>query len=167
MSEWPPEAPTSPYPLFTRIIAYHLDSFWWLIPLVPVASGGLDPRWLASVALLAVSFRAISTWRFGGTPFKRLFGMTVVTEESGQRLSLGRSLLREVPLLLLFPYWLPDTLQGSAAMAFGVFYFSDQIMFLARDDRRTLHDLLAGSVVVSDYALPRQADGVPGALVTN
>jgi uncharacterized RDD family membrane protein YckC len=153
--------------LLTRIVAYHLETVFWVWLLFAVAPLDRGPLWLAFPALLAAGVRAVLTWRFGGTPFKRAFRISVVDYESGQRLSLVRSLLREAPLLLLFPYWLPGALRGVAAMAFFVFYFSDQIMFLARGDRRTLHDLVAGSVVVSDHALPRSSGDMPPGLVPN
>jgi uncharacterized RDD family membrane protein YckC len=72
-----------------------------------------------------------SNARFGGSPGKLLLGLRILDAKTGQFLGLNRILLRE---LLARP------------LSFLIFGCGFSYMLL-REDRRTLHDVLTGSVV--------------------
>lgn len=70
--------------------------------------------------------------RKGGTPGKLAFGMKVLNNETGENLTFGRALLRDIVGKMLSALTL---LIGFLMVAF-------------RKDKRGLHDLIAGSCVI-------------------
>ena len=85
---------------------------------------------LASVWILAFTIYCVAFWSLTGqTPGMRALGIEVTTC-AGERLRVGRAVVRVV---------------GMALAALPL--FAGYLLILLRDDRRGLHDLLARSVV--------------------
>ena len=79
------------------------------------------------------------TWGSGQTPGKQLLHQVVVDPNTGQRFTRGRMCLREFVVRgLLFGLL--------SFLTLGVFSLVDALMVF-REDRRTLHDQVSGSVV--------------------
>jgi len=97
------------------------------------------------------SVRPLSTALLGGSPGQRLLGLRVVTGD-GRRVGLARALLRDVPfqiLMELTPRLLP--VRKSSGCLAGVAVWAVDLMWpLWQPQRRSLHDLLAGTHVVLD-----------------
>ncbi|HEX2805187.1 MAG TPA: RDD family protein [Kineosporiaceae bacterium] len=79
------------------------------------------------------------TWGSGQTPGKQLLHQVVVDPQTGQRFTWGRMCLREFVVRgLLFGLL--------SFLTLGVFSLVDALMVF-REDRRTLHDQVSGSIV--------------------
>jgi uncharacterized RDD family membrane protein YckC len=108
-------APLVPAPLGRRMGAKLADIMFIGIAIVPalvMAGRALQPEVAALVVVaglvgVAVGFGAgtigMECW-LGQTPGKRLFGLQVV-RESGAAISLGQSIVRQIPILLQI-YWI-------------------------------------------------------------
>ena len=83
---------------------------------------------------------SLIVWGRGTTPGHQILKQYVVNEESGANFGWGRMLVRE----LLVKQLLCGLL---AAFTFGVFFLVDSLM-VTRDDRKSLHDRISGSLVV-------------------
>lgn len=81
------------------------------------------------------------TWKEGTTPGHKVIGQKVIVYKTGQSATWGRMLLREVGAKLL--------LAILSFFTFGIPIIVDNL-FIFRKDRRTLHDLIAGTIVVND-----------------
>jgi len=86
---------------------------------------------IATESVLVYFYLLWPVYRFGGTPGKLLLRLRIVDVDSGEKLSLQRTVFRE----------LVGKGIGVISLGFGFF------LALLRQDGRTLHDLLAGSVV--------------------
>jgi uncharacterized RDD family membrane protein YckC len=79
-------------------------------------------------------------WGKGTTPGHKVLKQYIVDEKTGKTFSWGRMALREVVIkgilcgVLYF-------------VTFSIFYFVDSLM-VVRDDRRSIHDRISGSLVV-------------------
>jgi uncharacterized RDD family membrane protein YckC len=79
-------------------------------------------------------------WGKGTTPGHKVLKQYIVDEKTGETFSWGRMALREVII--------KGILCGVLyVVTFSVFYFVDSLM-VVRDDRRTIHDRISGSLVV-------------------
>lgn len=97
------------------------------------------------------SVRPLSTALLGGSPGQRLLGLRVVTGD-GRRAGLARVLLRDVTfqiLMELTPRLLPVR-KSSGCLAGMAVWTVDLMWPLWQPQRRSLHDLLAGTHVVLD-----------------
>ena len=79
-------------------------------------------------------------WGQGTTPGHKILKQYIVNEKTGKEFTWGQMFVREflikgilVPLL--------------SAISFGIVYLVDSLM-VTRDDRKTLHDRICGSIVV-------------------
>lgn len=97
--------PLVPVPFWTRVWAKLIDVglvVAIIAPLVWLATRAGDIAFVATgVFLLAVAFPAypiVAEYRFATTVGKHLFGLRVV-RESGGRISLGQSFVRQLPML--------------------------------------------------------------------
>ena len=79
-------------------------------------------------------------WGQGTTPGHKILKQYIVNEKTGKDFTWGQMFVREflikgvlVPLL--------------SAFSFGIVYLVDSLM-VTRDDRKTLHDRICGSIVV-------------------
>lgn len=130
--------------------------FWFVPYMLGVQSISLDERgdWAlaivflvaAHVGLIAVAAWTISAWGEGTNPANSLLGLRVADEATGQPLSRGKMLVRA--LILLWPVIWPV----SAAVV------------LVRKDRKSLADVMLGSIVVdsrhtSDSVRPIAGNG--------
>lgn len=79
-------------------------------------------------------------WGKGTTPGHQILKQYVVREETGETFSWGRMAVRE----LLVKQLLCGLL---AIFTLGVFFLVDSLM-VARDDRKSIHDRISGSLVV-------------------
>lgn len=79
-------------------------------------------------------------WGQGTTPGHKVLRQYVVNEKSGLPFSWGQMFVREFLIKgLLVPVL--------SFLSFGVVYLVDSLM-VVRDDRKTIHDRICGSVVV-------------------
>ncbi len=80
------------------------------------------------------------TWQYGQTPAKRLMKQVVVNTKTEQPLTFMQMLLREAVVK-----WVAGGLASSASN--GITWVVDSL-FIFRDDRRTVHDLIVSSKVI-------------------
>jgi uncharacterized RDD family membrane protein YckC len=79
-------------------------------------------------------------WGKGTTPGHQILKQYVVNEKTGQTFSWGRMAVRELLVKQL--------LCGLLAMfTVGIFFLVDSLM-VTRDDRKSIHDRISGSLVV-------------------
>ena len=79
-------------------------------------------------------------WGHGTTPGHKVRKQYIVNERTGKELTWGQMFVREFLIKgLLVPML--------SALSFGIVYLVDSLM-VTRDDRKTLHDRICGSVVV-------------------
>ena len=79
-------------------------------------------------------------WGRGTTPGHKVLRQYIVNEKTGQDFTWGQMFVRE---LLIKGILVPLL----SAFSFGIVYLVDSLM-VTRDDRKTLHDRICGSVVV-------------------
>ncbi|MCX6434907.1 MAG: RDD family protein [Actinobacteria bacterium] len=101
---------------------------------------------LLSVVTLGIGWLIWSfvEWGKGTTPGHKVLNQYVVDEKTGETFGRGRMAIREIVIKgllcgLLF------------VMTFSVFFIVDSLM-VVRDDRRTIHDRISGSLVVQRQA---------------
>ena len=79
-------------------------------------------------------------WGQGTTPGHKILKQYIVNEKTGKEFTWGQMFVREFLIKgLLVPLL--------SALSFGIVYLVDSLM-VTRDDRKTLHDRICGSVVV-------------------
>ena len=79
-------------------------------------------------------------WGKGTTPGHKVLKQYIVDEKTGKTFTWGRMALREIVI--------KGILCGVLyVVTFSIFYFVDSLM-VVRDDRRTIHDRISGSLVV-------------------
>lgn len=79
-------------------------------------------------------------WGKGTTPGHKVLRQYVVNEKTGLEFTWGQMFVREFLIKgLLVPLL--------SALSFGIIYLVDSLM-VTRDDRKTLHDRICGSIVV-------------------
>lgn len=107
-----------------RLIAYLIESF------------------LMSITLFIGWFIwSLFTWKEGTTPGHKMIGQKIVVYETGETASWGRMFVREVLAKIVAAVL--------SIFTFGIPAIIDNI-FIFRADKRTLHDLIAGTIVVND-----------------
>lgn len=79
-------------------------------------------------------------WGKGTTPGHQILKQYVVNETTGETFSWGRMAVREILVKQLLCGVL-------AIFTFGVFFLVDSLM-VTRDDRKSIHDRISGSLVV-------------------
>jgi uncharacterized RDD family membrane protein YckC len=80
------------------------------------------------------------TWQYGQTPAKRLMKQVVVSTKTEQPFTFMQMLLREAVVK-----WVAGGLASSASN--GITWVVDSL-FIFREDRRTVHDLIVSSKVI-------------------
>ena len=79
-------------------------------------------------------------WGQGTTPGHKILQQYIVNEKTGKDFTWGQMFVREFLIKgLLVPLL--------SAFSFGIVYLVDSLM-VTRDDRKTLHDRICGSIVV-------------------
>ena len=79
-------------------------------------------------------------WGQGTTPGHKILKQYIVNEKTGKEFTWGQMFVREFLIKgLLVPLL--------SALSFGIVYLVDSLM-VTRDDRKTLHDRICGSIVV-------------------
>ena len=120
----------SDYPLTTpayRLISYVLDSFLTGITLF--------------IGWIIWSF---FTWKESTTPGHKLIGQKILVYKTGEPASWLRMFIREMVVKLLLSFL--------AFYTFGLSLLIDGLLVF-KNDRRTIHDILAGTIVVDDQNL--------------
>ncbi|MGH2607863.1 MAG: RDD family protein [Tepidiformaceae bacterium] len=132
----------------------------------------IDPLWayapiILTLYLVPLAYFAITTRAWGATPGKQLLGLKVCAVTNAQSLSGWRAFTRELPLGAMTLVWtgilgyllfdcpgatrhedtLSSVLAGAVLFTAG-WWFLGILAAGASPRTRTLHDLLAGSVVV-------------------
>jgi uncharacterized RDD family membrane protein YckC len=133
---WPSHAPAvyAPAPQWPARPAFQL-----------VSAGGRLGAVLVDGLLIVVTFGigwliwAMITWCNGQTPGRQLLGHVVADANTGEAFGWGRMFLREFLIKGLL-FWIPN------AITFGLFGLVDSLLVF-RADGRTLHDMIAGSIV--------------------
>jgi uncharacterized RDD family membrane protein YckC len=136
----------------TRLGAWVLDSFILGFAISPYAirtdywsravQGQVDMGDLLQLSLVTlIAFLVVQGYllhRYGQTIGKRLLGIRIVSAFDGQLLPLGKIFgLRYVPIQL-----------ASVIPVIGTILPIADVLFIFREDRRCLHDLIAGTKVV-------------------
>ena len=83
---------------------------------------------------------SLFTWQTGQTPAKRLMKQVVVSEKTGQPFTWVQMLLREAAVK-----WVAGGLASTASN--GITFVIDSL-FVFRDDRKTVHDMIVQSRVI-------------------
>ncbi|BCJ46811.1 hypothetical protein GCM10010168_36670 [Actinoplanes ianthinogenes] len=83
----------------------------------------------------------------GQTPGRQLLGHAVADVRTGRPVGFGRMVVRE-----LLAKWLLWIVLGT--VTFGIYPVVD-VLFVFGDRQRTLHDRLAGAIVVHKWGLPQ------------
>lgn len=91
----------------------------------------------------------VDDWEKGTTAGHDIFDLYIIDEKTGETFSKNRMALREI----LNKFLLCGLL---SAITFSIFFLVDSLMTI-RDDRRTIHDRISGSLVVQ-----RQPSLTPG-----
>ena len=79
-------------------------------------------------------------WGQGTTPGHKILKQYIVNEKTGKDFTWGQMFVREFLIKgILIPLL--------SAFSFGIVYLVDSLM-VTRDDRKTLHDRICGSIVV-------------------
>ncbi len=125
-----------------RIKAFITDMFMIYVPILYIITyvfmGGKDAFQESDIApFLAVSLYgiiySILLAKSGQTPGKKAYEIKVIDEKSGENLSFIKSYIRFIMFL------------------FSSFTLLGLIMVFYKKDKKALHDLVCGSVVVSTY----------------
>ena len=83
---------------------------------------------------------SFAIWGQGTTPGHKILKQYIVNEKTGKDFTWGQMFVREFLIKgLLVPLL--------SAFSFGIVYLVDSLM-VTRDDRKTLHDRICGSIVV-------------------
>jgi uncharacterized RDD family membrane protein YckC len=113
------EVPLVPAPLLQRIVAKLVDVLLWCLTVAVLLAPGIGAASIQErfefipiaivVALIFGSlifavYTIVAEWRFGATVGKHLLGLRVV-QESGAQISLGQSIVRQLPAPLQI-YWI-------------------------------------------------------------
>lgn len=83
---------------------------------------------------------SMSTWKTGQTPAKRLMKQVVVSTKTGESFTWSQMLLREGVVK-----WAAGGIASGASN--GITFVVDSL-FIFRDDRKTVHDLIVQSKVI-------------------
>lgn len=117
------------------------------MPKEPLASAGARLGAYLLEAVLVVLTLGVGwliwsfvVWGKGTTPGHQILKQFVVKEETGETFSWGRMALREILVKQLLCGLL-------AGFTFGIFFLVDSLM-VTRDDRKSIHDRISGSLVV-------------------
>jgi len=118
---------------------------WTQPAFATVSAGGRLGAAVLDFLLMVVTFGigwliwSMITWSDGQSPGKQLLGHVVADANTGEAFGWGRMFLREFLIEGLL-FWIPNML------TLGLFGVADALMVF-RADARTLHDLMAGSIV--------------------
>ena len=83
---------------------------------------------------------SFAIWGQGTTPGHKILKQYIVNEKTGKDFTWGQMFVREFLIKgILIPLL--------SAFSFGIVYLVDSLM-VTRDDRKTLHDRICGSIVV-------------------
>lgn len=83
---------------------------------------------------------SMATWKTGQTPAKRLMKQVVVSTKTGESFTWSQMLLREAVVK-----WAAGGIASGASN--GITFVVDSL-FIFRDDRKTVHDLIVQSKVI-------------------
>ena len=84
---------------------------------------------------------SLIVWSKGTTPGHQVLKQRIVDDKTGETFTWGRMALREIIFRGL-------VIGVGSALTFGVLWVVDSLL-VVREDRKTIHDMLARSVVVN------------------
>lgn len=153
----------NPYNTFWRRAGAQLiDTLVFIPPFVVVGVAALlltsgedpDPRIFGVASFSVPIYRIVMHRVWGATLGKMATGITVVDFDSRGRISWFQSLGREAPTIALLGLALAaGDESGPGSTLNGLWVIADFIAVVARNDRRALHDLLAGTVALRTDAV--------------
>jgi uncharacterized RDD family membrane protein YckC len=127
-----------------------------LLTLFPGTFISTDPS-NQTISLVAVSIAACVQWlyeagfqstRYMGTPGKMIMGLAVA-DKKGHRISFTRATIRHI-FKSLIPNIIAYFAQALSFLAF-VYYAGDIFFLVSQDNKQSVHDMIAGTVVIHKY----------------
>jgi uncharacterized RDD family membrane protein YckC len=109
-------------------------------PAVRLGSYLLDIFFLFVTLFIGWLIWALIVWGKGTTPGHQVLRLYIVNEQNGKTATWGRMALREFVMKGLVGGFL-------STITLGIYWVVDSL-FVIRDDRRTIHDMLSSTVVV-------------------
>ena len=109
-------------------------------PAVRLGSYLLEILFLFVTLFIGWIIWALIVWGKGTTPGHQVLRLYIVEEQTGKTAGWGRMALREFVMKGLVGSFL-------ATITLGIYWIVDSL-FVIRDDRRTIHDMLSSTVVV-------------------
>ncbi|MCE2767437.1 MAG: RDD family protein [Fimbriimonadaceae bacterium] len=113
-----------------------------IIDLEPQRLASIQARFGSALVTLFVGWVIwnLFTWKTGQTPAKRILKQVVVDAKTGEVFSWSRMALRE--------FAVKGAAGNIASSATSGITFVIDSLFVFREDRRTVHDLIVGSKVI-------------------
>jgi uncharacterized RDD family membrane protein YckC len=105
-----------------------------------IASGPKTKFIIVLIPIFILINYTIDAWSEGTTLGHKIMGLSIVDEKTKVPFSLGRMLLRELVIKGLVCSFI-------SIFTLNIFFIIDSL-FVTRDDRKSIHDRMAGSLVV-------------------
>ncbi len=149
-----------------RLSAALIDGTLYLSLLFLVVLG-VDKQWRIAaplITLVDVVYNIFLVYRLDGTPGKLMLGLSIQNLD-GSSISLWGAIKRHMGIgvlgmLLALPFWVLSAISGNKELFTWLFAVGsaiagflpviDPVAILFNEDRRALHDHVAGTVVVTD-----------------
>ncbi len=149
-----------------RLSAALIDGTLYLSLLFLVVLG-VDKQWRIAaplITLVDVVYNIFLVYRLDGTPGKLMLGLSIQNLD-GSSISLWGAIKRHMgigvlAMLLALPFWVLSAFSGNKELFTWLFVVGnaiagflpviDPVAILFNEDRRALHDHVAGTVVVTD-----------------
>jgi uncharacterized RDD family membrane protein YckC len=145
-----------------RLSAALIDGSLYLSLLFLVVLG-VDKQWRIAtplITLVDVVYNIFLVYRLDGTPGKLMLGLSIQNLD-GSSISLWGAIKRHMGIgvlgmLLALPFWVLSAISGNKELFLvgnaiaGFLPVIDPMAILFNEDRRALHDHVAGTVVVTD-----------------
>ena len=166
-----------------RHLARFIDQFICILPFVIIGADKNAPSWLVrpedgiilpnvyAFLILAFTYEVVSNWKLRATPGKLIMRIGVVRDKYSavggilDRISRQGTITEAIPALaragnvirgLIWPGALDIAVSRSAALNFiaVMFLVANEITMVRSTKGRSIHDMLAGTIVVNGYLLP-------------
>ncbi|EID42952.1 RDD family protein [Parageobacillus thermoglucosidasius] len=129
----------NPAGFWKRLAAYLLDGLIVGVPIVLIGyviTNSWEDNWFTSAANIVYSIVVPAVWS-GYTVGKKLLGVRIA-KVNGGKVGIGTMFLRSVVGGLVY------------VVTFGVALVISAIMVAAREDKRSIHDFIAGTYVTTE-----------------
>ena len=122
-------------------VAIFASYYWFSNGLsIEVTQFNVGDNWYKFAPILILAAWQFASWEEGTTIGHSLFKQYIVNEKSGATFTLKKMILREFVNKFLLCGLL-------SAITFSIYFLVDSLMAV-KDDRRTIHDRISGSLVV-------------------